>query len=52
MSPLQGLMNKLESIPVAMPQAIALRPFGAFMDFSNDFLDCFAYRSRVRVSTA
>jgi hypothetical protein len=29
MSPLQGLMDKLKSIPVALPQAITLRPFGA-----------------------
>jgi hypothetical protein len=37
MSPLQGLKNKLASLPVALPQAILLRPFGAFMDFSNGF---------------
>jgi hypothetical protein len=48
MSPLQGFINKLASLPVAMPQAITSRPFGAF---SNNFSDCFAYHSSVRVST-
>jgi hypothetical protein len=35
MSPFQGLRDKPASIPVALPQAILLRPFGAFMNFSN-----------------
>ncbi len=39
MSPLQGLMNQLESLPVALPQALTFRSFGAFIDFSNCFLD-------------
>jgi hypothetical protein len=35
MSPLQGLINKLESLPVALPQAIKFRPFGALMEFQT-----------------
>jgi hypothetical protein len=31
-------MNKVASLPVAMPQAILLRPFGAFGEFSISFL--------------
>jgi hypothetical protein len=27
--PLQGFIDKLAALPVALPQAIALRPFGA-----------------------
>jgi hypothetical protein len=37
MSPFQGFMNKLDSLPVALPQAIAFRPCGAFCDFLNSF---------------
>jgi hypothetical protein len=32
-APLRGLIKKLASLPVALPQAITLRPFGAFGDF-------------------
>jgi hypothetical protein len=35
--PLQGLINKLESLLVALPQAIILRPCGAVRDFSISF---------------
>jgi hypothetical protein len=38
MSPFQGLMNKVASLPVALPQALILRPFRAFMECSNGFL--------------
>jgi hypothetical protein len=31
--PFQGLLNKLESIPVALPQANTFRPFRAFREF-------------------
>jgi hypothetical protein len=31
-------MNNLASLPVAMPQAIELRPFGAGRDFSSTHL--------------
>jgi hypothetical protein len=30
MSPFQGLINTRFSVPVALPQAILFRPFGAF----------------------
>jgi hypothetical protein len=35
MSPLRGLIKKLASLPVALPQAITLRPFGAFQTTSK-----------------
>jgi hypothetical protein len=37
MSPLQGFINKLGPIPVALPQAIAFRSFGAFQTASKKF---------------
>jgi hypothetical protein len=41
MSPLQGLMNKLESIPVALPQAIKLSPLWGFHGLLKQLLRLF-----------
>jgi hypothetical protein len=39
-------MNKLASVPVAMPQAIKFRPFGAFRGFLKQLLKNFAARAQ------